>query len=74
MRALIAAFFSLVCTAALSGDYEDGMAAYDRKDYATALAKFRSAAQQGLALAQHNLGVMYGSGVRNVSTCFEPVL
>ena len=65
MRFIIAALFSLVFTAALAGDYEDGEAAYERKDYATALTKWRRAAQQGDAQAQSNLGVMYqyGQGV-----------
>jgi len=62
VRFVAAALFSLVFTAALAGDFEDGVAAINRKDYATALAKFRSAAQQGLAKAQYNLGYMYGNG------------
>lgn len=41
---------------------EDGVAAYRRKDYSTALRIFRSTAAQGNAFAQHNLGVMYGNG------------
>ena len=45
VRFVIAALFTLIFTAASAGDYEDGVAAYIRKDYATALAKFRSAAQ-----------------------------
>ena len=62
VRFVAAALFSLVFTAALAGDFEDGVAAIERKDYATALAKFRSAAQQGVAEAQFNLGYMYGNG------------
>ena len=62
LRFVIVALFSLVFTAALAGDLEDGVAAIERKDYATALAKFRSAAQQGVAEAQFNLGYMYGNG------------
>lgn len=37
-------------------------AAYGRGDYATALAEFRAAADQGLALAQYKLGRMYDQG------------
>ncbi|NCX22776.1 MAG: sel1 repeat family protein, partial [Betaproteobacteria bacterium] len=62
VRFVIAALFTLIVNAALAGDLEDGLAAYIRKDYATALAKFRSAAQQGVADAQYNLGVMYEKG------------
>jgi len=41
------------------------VAAYARKDYATAASLFRSLAAQGLASAQFNLGTMYefGTGV-----------
>jgi TPR repeat protein len=46
-------------------DLDDGVAAYERGDYATALQEWRLLAEQGDAKAQHNLGVMYenGSGV-----------
>ena len=43
-------------------DYEDGMAAYESGDYATALQEFRPLAEQGHAVAQFNLGVMYDHG------------
>jgi len=48
-----------------AGDFEDGVAAYDRKDYTTALIKFKSAAEQGHVSSQANIGVMYyrGEGV-----------
>jgi len=62
VRFVIAALFSLVYTAALAGDLEDGFAAAERKDYPTALAKWRSAAQQGDADAQASLGAMYDEG------------
>ena len=38
------------------------MAAYNRKDYATAASLFRPLAAQGNASAQYNLGVMYDNG------------
>ena len=43
--------------------FDEGLAAYDRGDYVTALREFRLLAEQGYARAQHNLGVMYGKGV-----------
>ncbi len=43
-------------------DFSDGLAAYNRGDYATALREFRPLAEQGYAGAQNNLGVMYGKG------------
>ncbi len=42
--------------------YAEGLAAYQNKDYAGALAKLRPLAEQGDAVAQYNLGVMYGNG------------
>ncbi len=46
-------------------DFDAGVAAYERQDYATALREFRPLAEQGDAEAQNNLGVMYlkGEGV-----------
>jgi TPR repeat protein len=49
--------------AAWAGDYEDGVAAYEKKDYATARIKFKAAAEQGNVLAQSRLGVMYMNAV-----------
>jgi TPR repeat protein len=49
--------------AAWAGPYEDGAAAYQRGDYATALRIFRSLATQGNADAQALLANMYDSGI-----------
>ena len=40
-------------------DFQDGVVAYQRGDYATALKEFRASAEQGNGLAQYNLGQMY---------------
>lgn len=56
-----AAAIALFSTPAWAGVAEAD-AAYGRGDYATALAEFRAAADQGLADAQYNLGLMYGLG------------
>jgi len=48
--------------ASWAGDFEDGVAAYDKKDYKTALAKFKKEAEKGLADAQFNLGNMFSNG------------
>jgi TPR repeat protein len=45
-----------------AGLLEDGIAASERGDFETALRLFRSAAEQGDAAAQNNLGFMYESG------------
>ena len=47
----------------------EGVTAYHRGDYATALREFRPLAEQGLAEAQFNLGRLYdkGQGVRRTT-------
>ena len=61
---LLATLVLSICLAApaLAGPFEDGVAAYDRKDYAAALWIFRPLAEQGNPSAQNNLGVMYAIG------------
>ena len=43
--------------------FDEGVAAYERGDYATALREFRPLANQGNADALNNLGVMYSKGL-----------
>ncbi len=43
-------------------DFEKGMQAYNRGDYATALRELRPLAKQGNGDAQSNLGYMYANG------------
>jgi TPR repeat protein len=53
----------LLCTvAAISGPWEDGMAAYNRGDYMPAIRVFRTLAEQGNAKAHNVLGVMFRKG------------
>ena len=52
----------LGATAALAGPWEDGMAAYNRGDYAPAMQLFRPLARQGNARAQGLIGAMYRKG------------
>ncbi len=47
---------------AFAGPWEDGMAAYNRGDYAPAIRVFRALAEQGNAKAQNVLGVMFRKG------------
>ena len=42
--------------------FEDGIAAYDRGDYATALRLWQPLAEEGDPYAQNNLGFMYAEG------------
>ena len=46
----------------LADDLQDGLDAYDRKDFKTAYKLFLPLAEQGNALAQYNLGQMYRQG------------
>ena len=43
--------------------FQKGLAAYEKKDYRTALREWKLAAEQGHATAQYNLGFMYGNGL-----------
>ena len=49
-------------TVAVSQDFERGLGAYQDGDYATALQEWRPLAEQGVAQAQYNLGLMYDNG------------
>ncbi len=63
--ALIAALcagFTLGLTAPAWAGFDEGVAAYHRGDYATALSEFRPLAEQGNARAQRALGLMYRKG------------
>ena len=63
--ALIAALcagFTLGLTAPAWAGLGEGVAAYHRGDYATALREWRPLAEQGNAAAQSRLGVMYENG------------
>ncbi len=63
--ALIAALcvgFTLGLTAPAWAGFEEGKAAYNRGDYATALREWRPLAKQGDAEAQFFLGAMYNLG------------
>jgi len=59
---LLALVVVLVAAPAWAGDLQAGVEAYNRGDYATALKEWRPLAEQGDALAQYNLGVMYFMG------------
>ena len=48
--------------AAIAGDFEDGFAAAQKGDFATALRLWTPLAEQGDAFAQYNLGNMYDNG------------
>ena len=65
MRALIATLTALMLFAAtpvVAGDYEDGVAAARARNYEKAIRLWKRLAEQGLADAQANLGVMDQQG------------
>jgi TPR repeat protein len=45
-----------------AGPLEDGRAAYDEKDYVTAMKLWRPLAEQGNAAAQYEVGILYAEG------------
>ncbi len=55
--------FTLGLTAPAGAGFDEGMAAHERGDYATALREWRPLAKQGNAKAQYNLGIMYNNGL-----------
>lgn len=56
------AALAIFASGAHAGAWEDGYADYQRKDYAAAVAKWRSVAQSGNREAQSLLGIMYAFG------------
>ena len=66
MRRLALTFAILIVLAAPAwAGYDEGVAAYERRDYTTAMREFRPLAEQGHADAQYRLGwaYRYGEGV-----------
>jgi TPR repeat protein len=60
---LATCILALSLVASLAADsFEDAVAAYRTADYAAALRIYRSMADQGLAIAQFNVGLMYDKG------------
>jgi TPR repeat protein len=66
MIKLIRAAAFLLCTAVsapvMAQDFDEGLAALQAGDYATALQEWRPLAEQGDVSAQYNLGTMYDNG------------
>jgi len=54
--------FLLVWPALVHADFQAGKDAYDQGNYATAFKEMRPLAEQGVAAAQFNLGIMYEKG------------
>ena len=61
-RTLATVFLCLQLATPAGADYDEGKAAYERKDYATALREWRPLAEKDDATVQYNLGAMYENG------------
>ncbi len=61
-RLILTVSLILVLAAPAWAGFLEGVAAYERGDYAMALREFRPLAEQGYAGAQNNLGLMYARG------------
>jgi TPR repeat protein len=61
-RAALVAALWLTLGNATAGPLEDGVVAYDRGDFKTAIGLWRDAAEAGNAAAQNNLGIMFDLG------------
>ena len=62
IRIIMAALLVAVVSATTAADFDAGVTAYDRGEYAVALREFRPLAEQGDARAQFALGYMYDEG------------
>ena len=62
MKKLLFTLLFLTFGTAWGGAFEDGLAAANRKDYATAIKLWRPLAEQGYSGAQYNIGLMYHNG------------
>ncbi len=68
MKKLLTLLIFLLASLAWAGDFEDGRTAYDKKDYATAIQKFKAAGIKGNASAQFIVGAMHenGKGIKKI--------
>lgn len=63
IRFPITLVLSIFCLALPAwADFQAGMTAHDREDYATALREWKPLAEQGDALAQYHVGMLYHKG------------
>lgn len=60
--AALVLLLALAVTARAQATLEDGLAAYDRRDYATAFRILEAWAERRQALAQYKLGILYENG------------
>ena len=63
LKILLVLLMSVAALPAVAGPYEDAVAAYDKRDFAKATLLMRQLAEQGVALAQYQLGFWYSTGI-----------
>jgi len=59
---IVLCFLFLFSGSVYGGDFQDATDAYNRQDYKEAVRLYRLSAEQGNALAQYNLGMVYKNG------------
>ena len=59
---LVGCWLAVGFVSVAQADFDDGVAAYNQGDYATAFKEFKPLAKQGGAAAQYNLGLLYDYG------------
>ncbi len=62
LHTILIILLCLLTSLSVSADFQKGVEASQRGDYATALREWKPLAEQGDASAQYNLGLMYDSG------------
>jgi TPR repeat protein len=63
VRLTLTVVLSIFCLAVPAwADFQAGLTAYDREDYATAMREWQPLAEQGDALAQYHVGMLYHKG------------
>ena len=62
MRCLVVPCLVAALSVPAFADFDAGMKAFERKDYAVAFEQWRPLAEQGMIEAQYNLGLLYFNG------------
>jgi TPR repeat protein len=62
VRCIVVACLLAMLSFPAFGGFADGLEAFERKDYAVALAEWRPLAEKGMIEAQYNLGLLYSNG------------
>ena len=72
LQLVVTTAFFIATSVAVAGAFDDGQAAYEQHDYATALQIWRPLADDGDAAAQGRLGIMYAFAKASHGTMRKP--